>query len=115
MLIFDGLDFQTRIIKLRPRQTETCLMCKNANSKLTIEGIREILSSFDYTVFCGTSNFNDKSLNLNILDSKTERITCAQYKDIITQQESNTHMLIDVRPKCQFNICSLPNSLSIYA
>ena len=107
MLIFDGLDFQTRIIKLRPRQIENCIMCKNVNQSLTNEKINDILSSFDYNFFCGVSNYNDKTLNISVLD-ETQRITCSEYKAL----SEESHLLVDVRPKCQFQICSLPNSLS---
>ena len=112
MLIFDGLDFQTRIIKLRPRQIENCIMCKNVKENLTIEQITDILNSFDYNFFCGVSNYNDKTLSINILD-ETQRITCLEYKELSkNSNNADSHLLVDVRPKCQFQICSLPNSLS---
>ncbi|CAF0902241.1 unnamed protein product [Brachionus calyciflorus] len=109
MMIFDGFDFLTRIIKLRPRQIETCLMCKSVLSRenLTKKDREEILENFDYIEFCGVSNYNDKSINISILSDK-KRINCSDYKNF-----TESHLLIDVRPKCQFNICSLPNSLNI--
>lgn len=40
-----------------------------------------------------------------------ERINVQQYKEILDKGEN--HLLIDVRPKIQFGICSLPNSIHI--
>ena len=117
MLIFDGLDFQTRIIKLRPRQVDTCPMCM-PQPGLSREKIAERLDKFDYNLFCGVSNYNDKSLNINILDETSQRVTCMQYRDIISTPshdkigDEDSHLLIDVRPECQFKICALPKSLS---
>ncbi len=117
MLIFDGLDFQTRLIKLRPRQSNNCLMCKSLlnNSELTEEQINEILNKFDYNLFCGVSNYNDKTLDINLLDPNTQRVSCDFYfKEIYSnnQNKEKEHLLIDVRPKCQFKICSLNDSIS---
>lgn len=106
-MIFDGLDFQTRIIKLRPRQIENCIMCQAAlDSELNKERKCQVLENFDYSQFCGLSNYNDKSQDINVLDVQ-KRIDCLEYKNFC-----EPHILIDVRPKCQFNICSLPESLS---
>lgn len=118
MLIFDGLDFTTRVIKLRPKQVNSCQMCMNAiklgqesnagDNKQSV--IKSLLDNFDYTQFCGVSNYNDKTLNINILD-ESQRISCKEYKSI--ENETNvSHLLLDVRPQCQFKICSLPNSIS---
>lgn len=106
-MIFDGLDFLTRIIKLRPRQSENCLMCKTAlDTNLSSNCKIQILDEFDYSQFCGVSNYNDKSQDIAVL-SDDKRINCMEYKNL-----SDSHLLIDVRPKCQFNICSLPQSIS---
>lgn len=40
-----------------------------------------------------------------------ERITVQQYNEVV--QAGKNHVLVDVRPKVQFGICSLPNSLHI--
>ncbi len=111
MLIFDGLDFTTRVIKLRPRQTETCVMCSRVVSRrLELNEARCVLNELDYAQFCGVSNFNDKSVDVSILDDETERVTCQKYKEIMnTKQES---LLLDVRPECQFKICAIPDSTS---
>ena len=109
-MIFDGFDFQTRVIKLRPRQSSTCLMCKRLTEAYLDSGIcQEILDSFDYNQFCGVSNYNDKTNSLDILDKAHQRISCQKFNEI---QKLNDYLLIDVRSNCQFQICSLPNSLS---
>lgn len=113
MLIFDGFDFQSRVIKLRPRQLETCLMCKHASESLTIEDVENIMENVDYNQFCGVSNYNDKTLDISVLD-ESKRVTCAQYNKEFLNESSKSHLLIDVRPKCQFKICALPNSISNY-
>lgn len=119
MLIFDGFDLQTRIIKLRPRQIETCVMCKHTtitkesnNNSDYRKSVENILNSFDYSQFCGVQNYNDKTYSINILNSDTQRITCLEYNEICNKNEEK-HLLIDVRPSCQYKICSLKNSINI--
>jgi adenylyltransferase and sulfurtransferase len=109
MLVFDGLDFEKRIIKLRPKQTNECLICSKYNSELTKEAANSILESFDYNLFCGVSDYNDKSQRIHLLNNETERISCEEYKN-----NDEAHLLIDVRPKNEFKICSLSNSLSLF-
>lgn len=106
LLIFDGFDFTTRVIKLRPRQLDTCVMCKQANS--TVDDSKRFLESFDYAQFCGVSTYNDKGTTLSILDVQKQRISCRDYNEL-----RESHLLIDVRPECQFKICALPNSINI--
>jgi hypothetical protein len=106
MLLFDGLDFQTRIIKLRPKQIDSCLVCKQDNKSI------DILDKFDYNQFCGVSNYNDKTLEVKLLNIETQRISCLKYKE--EMQANNNHLLIDVRPTHEFQICSLSNSISKY-
>ncbi len=116
-MIFDGLDFQTRTIKLRPRQQETCLMCKSMieSKELSDETVVSALNSFDYISFCGVLNYNDKTVDINILNEETERVSCHKYKEILddSQSKDDDHLLIDCRPQCQFKICALQNALSI--
>ena len=112
MLIFDGLDFQTRVIKLRPKQVDTCVSCLQANSEQNDESVVKFLDSFDYNLFCGVSNYNDKTADINLLDERTQRVTCLAYKEICENSLVDTRLLVDVRPHCQFRICALPDSLS---
>ena len=111
-MIFDGLDFQTRIIKLRPKQSETCAMCKNLGAHLTEIQINDIIDKFNYEFFCGVSNYNDKTVDLNILNTEKQRITCNDYRKLNDGNKEYSHLMIDVRPSCQFDICSLPDSIS---
>ncbi len=111
MLIFDGYDLITRIIKLRPRQINSCIMCQHAESSycVNIENTKKILEDFDYTQFCGVKNANDKTLSLKLLKEE-DRISCDKYNDL---RQCVKHLLLDVRPKCQFNICAMPDSINI--
>lgn len=125
MMIFDGLDFTTRVIKLRSRQAESCVMCRRVvvsststsqTAPLTRETIESTLNEFDYNQFCGVNNYTDKTVSVRLL-SPTDRISCLDYYSNIMVSEKNQtateqHLLIDTRPKCQFEICSLPNSIS---
>lgn len=112
MLLFDGFDLMTRIIKLRPRQLDTCIMCKHAGSNENDrESLKNILDNFDYSQFCGVKNYNDKTSKISLLNEQYQRITCKQYNELKNEQNTK-HLLIDVRPKCQFNICALSDSFS---
>lgn len=114
MMIFDGFDLTTRTIKLRPKQVDSCLVCKPRSEKNSFspQDIEYRLAQFDYNQFCGVKNFDDKTVAVKLL-SPEERISCLDYKKII-DEDKTSHLLIDTRPKCQFQICSLPNSMSIY-
>ena len=104
MLIFDGLEFQMRIIKLRSKQPD-CIVCSLKETKTL-----NFLDKFDYNQFCGIANYNDKTLQINLLDSETQRISCSKYNEI----SCDSHVLIDCRPGHEFQICSLTNSISKY-
>jgi hypothetical protein len=89
-------------------------MCKHrlaTDKQLELDQAKTVLEDFDYIHFCGVSNYNDKSVELKVLDESTQRVTCEAYRQLLTDSSSN-HLLIDVRPPCQFRICSLNNSLS---
>ncbi|GJJ70548.1 adenylyltransferase and sulfurtransferase [Entomortierella parvispora] len=88
-----------RTIKLRKRKAE-CIMCGDAPT---------ITRLIDYVKFCGSSA-TDKTPDLFLIPLQ-ERLTCEGYKKIL---ETHTpHLLLDVREKVQFDICSLPSSLNI--
>lgn len=111
MLIFDGYDFLTRIIKLRPRQLESCIMCQHGqnSSNYDKESTKKILECFDYSQFCGVKDASDKTVSLKLLKEE-DRISCMEYSEL---RQDEKHVLLDVRPKCQFNICALPGSINI--
>ncbi|KAF9160542.1 Molybdenum cofactor synthesis protein 3 [Actinomortierella ambigua] len=88
-----------RTIKLRKRKPD-CIMCGDAPT---------ITKLIDYVRFCGASA-TDKTPDLFLIPMK-ERMTVEEYKHI--KDENAPHLLLDVREKVQFDICSLPSSLNI--
>ncbi|KAF9951064.1 hypothetical protein BGZ72_007323 [Mortierella alpina] len=88
-----------RTIKLRKRKSE-CIVCGDAPT---------ITKLIDYVRFCGSSA-TDKTPDLFLIPLQ-ERLTCDTYKKI--REEQRPHLLLDVREKVQFDICSLPSSLNI--
>ena len=52
-----------------------------------------------------------KTQSLNLIN-ENERISCKAYKECVDGVKR--HLLVDVRPKVEFKMCSLPNSLSNY-
>ncbi|CAO3628238.1 unnamed protein product [Cunninghamella blakesleeana] len=99
-LIFSALSNpMIRTIKLRSKKKD-CHICSEQP---------KITKLIDYVEFCG-SGADDKNVSQSLL-RPDERITAAGYKNIIDQ--GNPHILIDVRPTLQLDICKLPNSLDI--
>ena len=94
MLLYDAATGNFRTVKLRGSREE-CAACNNA-----IDFI-----NFDYRAFSG-SGVCDKALPLKLL-SPEERVTVQQYN------LQDYQMVIDVRPKEQFEICSLSGSVNI--
>ncbi|KAG0238942.1 Molybdenum cofactor synthesis protein 3 [Actinomortierella wolfii] len=88
-----------RTIKLRKRKPD-CIMCGDAPT---------ITKLIDYVRFCGASA-TDKTPDLFLIPFK-ERMTVEEYKRI--KDENKPHLLLDVREKVQFDICSLPSSINI--
>ncbi|KAF9325819.1 Molybdenum cofactor synthesis protein 3 [Podila minutissima] len=88
-----------RTIKLRKKKSE-CIMCGDSPT---------ITKLIDYVRFCGSSA-TDKTPDLHLIPFD-ERLTCEKYKQIIDNHVP--HLVLDVREKVQFDICSLPESLNI--
>lgn len=88
-----------RVFKMRNRQPG-CVAC---GSNPTIS--RKVIEtgSIDYALFCG-------SVSSNVL-SELQRVDVKQYEAI--RKANPKSILIDVRPKEQFLITSLPNSINI--
>eukprot|EP00042_Codosiga_hollandica_P058129 m.872191 g.872191 ORF g.872191 m.872191 type:complete len:362 (+) comp59775_c1_seq6:2664-3749(+) len=99
MLLLDGFDGQLRTIKLRGRR-DTCVAC----------GENPAVTDFiDYEEFVGTRAC-DLTTEVKLLSSN-ERITC---QDLQTQLSTSTpFVLVDTRPRVQFDICALPRSRQI--
>ncbi|KAJ3613040.1 hypothetical protein NHX12_019296 [Muraenolepis orangiensis] len=99
LVMFDALDTRFRSIRLRPRQPG-CAVCGENPS---------VTQLLDYEALCGSAA-TDKCRRLNLL-SKDQRITVQEYKAIL--DSATSHLLLDVRPPVEVDICQLPSSLNI--
>ncbi|KAK2878334.1 hypothetical protein Q8A67_019125 [Cirrhinus molitorella] len=99
LLMFDGQEGRFRSIRLRPKQTE-CAVCGETPTVTELQ---------DYERFCGSAA-TDKCRRLNLL-TKEQRVSVQEYKAII--DSSSPHLLLDVRPKVEVDICHLPTSIHI--
>ncbi|XP_041828766.1 adenylyltransferase and sulfurtransferase MOCS3 [Melanotaenia boesemani] len=99
LVIFDAQDARFRSIKLRAKQAG-CAVCGENPS---------VTQLIDYEAFCGSAA-TDKCRKLNLL-SKDQRITVQDYKSKVDSSEP--HILLDVRPLVEVDICHLPFSLNI--
>ncbi|KAL4624058.1 adenylyltransferase and sulfurtransferase MOCS3 [Arapaima gigas] len=99
LLIFDALTLRLRSIQLRPRQVD-CAVCGDHPSVTSLQ---------DYEKFCASAA-TDKCRRLCLL-SKDQRISIQAYKEILDKQTQ--HVLLDVRPPVEVDICHLPFSLNI--
>ncbi|CAD7013998.1 unnamed protein product [Ceratitis capitata] len=97
LLIFDGANGIFRNIKLRGRRSD-CKVC-STNPMIT--------QLIDYEFFC-SMHASDDNQALQLL-SPEERIDVRQYIDM----RSEPHLLIDVRPPNEFEICRLPSSVNM--
>nr|XP_033793614.1 adenylyltransferase and sulfurtransferase MOCS3-like isoform X1 [Geotrypetes seraphini] len=99
ILMFDALEGRFRNIRLRAKN-QNCAVC-GANPTI---GVLQ-----DYEAFCGSSA-SDKCRTVHLL-SKEERISAQEYKKIL--DEKVPHLLVDVRPPVEVDICHLPDSIYI--
>ncbi|XP_075059444.1 adenylyltransferase and sulfurtransferase MOCS3 isoform X2 [Mixophyes fleayi] len=99
MLMYDALDGRFRNIKLRGKKPD-CAVCSSNSAFKILE---------NYEAFCGSSA-SDKCKTLNIL-SNEERLTVQDYKNIL--DDNFPHLLIDVRPLPEVEICHLEHSIHI--
>ncbi|KAM8916875.1 adenylyltransferase and sulfurtransferase MOCS3 [Spinachia spinachia] len=99
LLMFDAQDARFRSIKLRAKQAG-CAVCGEKPS---------VTRLVDYEAFCGCAA-TDKCRKLNLL-SRDRRISVQDYKSIMDNAEP--HLLLDVRPLVEVDICHLPLSLNI--
>ncbi|NXR42962.1 MOCS3 sulfurtransferase, partial [Zosterops hypoxanthus] len=99
MLMFDALEGRFRHIKLRPRRAE-CAVCGDRPS---------ITSLQDYEAFCGSSA-TDRCRTLHLLPPK-DRISVQQYREVL--QDGVPHVLLDVRPRVEVEMCGLQHALHI--
>ncbi|KAM9316711.1 adenylyltransferase and sulfurtransferase MOCS3 [Gastrophryne carolinensis] len=99
MLMYDALDGRFRNIRIRGKKTD-CAACSSKSDF-------HILNS--YEDFCGSSA-SDKCRTLHLL-TRDERISVQEYKNILA--EKIQHLLIDVRPQVEVDICHLKHSVHI--
>ncbi|XP_058605742.1 adenylyltransferase and sulfurtransferase MOCS3 [Onychostoma macrolepis] len=99
LLMFDGQEGRFRSIRLRPKQAE-CAVCGETPTVTELQ---------DYEQFCGSAA-TDKCRRLNLL-TKEQRVSVQEYKAIL--DSSTPHLLLDVRPKVEVDICHLPISINI--
>lgn len=99
LLMFDGQEGRFRSIRLRHKQAE-CAVCGETPTVTELQ---------DYEQFCGSAA-TDKCRRLNLL-TKEQRVSVQEYKAIL--DSSTPHLLLDVRPKVEVDICHLPVSINI--
>lgn len=100
MLVFSGMsDTPFRSVRIRGKR-KGCFAC-DAENGLTL---KEMESSMDYVQFCGVRK------PVEILQPE-ERITAEEY-DRLAKSETE-HLLLDVREKEHFDLCSIPGSINI--
>lgn len=99
MLLFDGLGGHFRRIRLRRRRPD-CVVCGQQPTVTRLQ---------DYEAFCGSSA-TDKCRALKLLCPE-ERISVTDYKRLL--DSGAPHVLLDVRPQVEVDICRLPHSLHI--
>ncbi|XP_072773189.1 adenylyltransferase and sulfurtransferase MOCS3 [Taeniopygia guttata] len=99
MLMFDGLEGRFRHIQLRPRKAD-CAACGDSPSITCLQ---------DYEAFCGSSA-TDKCRALQLLPAG-DRISVQRYRELLEARVP--HLLLDVRPPVEAEICRLPHALHI--
>ena len=97
MLLYDGLGGNFKTVKLRSRQ-KCCVVCGQTPSLTRL---------LNYPMWCQVCEDGNKS---TLLDDK-DRVCCHDYKTVLDSQQS--HVLLDVRPEGEFEICHLHNATSI--
>ena len=98
MLLFSANSPQPfRSVKLRSRRAG-CFACSK-ESGISLEGLKS--GSLDYVLFCGLASA------VNILKPE-ERVQARKYTGL--EQKG---LLVDVREKVQFDICSLEGSINV--
>jgi adenylyltransferase/sulfurtransferase len=91
-----------RSVRLRARRAK-CFAC-SAEGGLTLESLSS--GSLDYVLFCGFTT------PVKILEPE-ERIEAREYERIVKEGKKRDHLLVDVREKVQFDICSIEGSVNV--
>ncbi|XP_004585959.2 adenylyltransferase and sulfurtransferase MOCS3 [Ochotona princeps] len=99
LLLFDALGGHFRCIRLRRRRPD----CAACGERPTVTALQ------DYEAFCGASA-TDRCRSLQLL-SPEERISVTDYKQLL--DSGAPHLLLDVRPQVEVDICGLPHALHV--
>ncbi|EPY88325.1 adenylyltransferase and sulfurtransferase MOCS3 [Camelus ferus] len=99
LLLFDALRGHFRCIQLRRRRPD----CAACGERPTVTDLQ------DYEDFCGSSA-TDKCRSLQLLTPE-ERVSVIDYKRLL--DSGSPHLLLDVRPQVEVDICRLPHALHI--
>ncbi|XP_040836991.1 adenylyltransferase and sulfurtransferase MOCS3 [Ochotona curzoniae] len=99
LLLFDALGGHFRCIRLRRRRPD----CAACGERPTVTALQ------DYEAFCGASA-TDRCRSLQLL-SPEERISVTDYKRLL--DSGAPHLLLDVRPQVEVDICGLPHALHV--
>ncbi|KAK2814657.1 hypothetical protein FQN49_008120 [Arthroderma sp. PD_2] len=92
-----------RAIRLRPRR-QNCIAC-GAEPSISTESLRN--GSMDYVQFCGSLNPVSDLM-------PSERLSATDYKTRLDSSGSDDKgILLDVRERVQYDICALPDSISV--
>jgi len=91
-----------RSVRLRARRAK-CFAC-SAEGGLTLQSLSS--GSLDYVLFCGVAT------PVKILEPE-ERIEAREYERIVKEGKEGAHLLVDVREKVQFDICSIEGSVNV--
>ncbi|KAK1622303.1 ThiF family protein [Colletotrichum phormii] len=103
LLIFSGAapSGQFRSVRMRGRRKD-CFAC-SATSTLSLETLRS--GSLDYVSFCGVT------APVNVLGPE-ERISAIAYERV-AKEKGGRHLLLDVRERENFDICSIDGAVSV--
>ncbi|XP_068390631.1 adenylyltransferase and sulfurtransferase MOCS3-like [Eschrichtius robustus] len=99
LLLSDALGGHFRCIRLKRRRPD-CAACREWPTVTDLQ---------DYESFCGSSA-TDNCCPLQLL-SPEERISVVDYKRLVDSR--SPHLLLDVRPPVEVDLCRLPHALHI--
>lgn len=96
--MLNSLSWTFRTVRLRGRRSD-CVACGASSA---------FWHRVDYEEFCGGGD--RCGLHTDIL-SPSDRITPTEYRKLV--HEDCRHLLLDVRPVTEYNICRLPGAINI--
>nr|XP_008248647.3 adenylyltransferase and sulfurtransferase MOCS3 [Oryctolagus cuniculus] len=99
LLLFDALSGCFRCVRLRGRRPD----CAACGERPTVTALQ------DYEALCGSSA-TEKCRSLQLLGPE-ERISVTDYKRLL--DAGAPHLLLDVRPRVEVDICRLPHALHV--